>query len=652
MEVVSASFQENLDITVDELFGGFDTIKAVTYSSGMDFMGKIIRWFSDAEVVFGSPVVLDENIATVMNVERRIIENLALPKNAKRFSQRLEDGSLRFFVSRDVRSHEKFYLLASDEHKRVIVGSANFSGSAFFERQREVIVIFDDDEGAWDYYSRRYESYRDDCSDVVEHKIVKAIAVDSEYLADHPDEIPVTRIKDVDVVVVQETVPDAYSDEVIFGADIRGRERELVEYAPNPRKLKGAIVLKPKMVERMRKKSQELRAIYKQRKRELTKLDVDYERQTVSFNGTPINLSPERDDVRRDIDVFVRYIDSLTDVFYGNVALTQQNYWRFASWYFSAPFAPRIRYEAYYDHYDLTNVPVVGIMYGDSNGGKSTFTRLLAKMVSGQMVELLPSNCFTKMYMDKVRANCTGLPVHIDDLSKDQWGKHNEHIVKDDYYGILTDPVLLNYPSICISTNNVPALKPEISKRVVVCRVSARIDRRTGSRMAKRVNDVQAEMGNALFGEYARRMFPRIEDMIDGMREGAIDVPDVFALSSDILCSIFEEHLDELPSWMRRLDFEDYFGNKTVAQGAISKIRNAWISDPESFSVNEAENKLIMTYPEGGPFYQLVWIRDELPVQLNADTSGRSLVMNLAEARALFGLDFKRPWYKRLFGLK
>jgi hypothetical protein len=58
-----------------------------------------------------------------------------------------------------------------------------------------------------------------------------------------------------------------------------------------------------------------------------------------------------------------------------------------------------------------------------------------------------------------------------------------------------------------------------------------------------------------------------------------------------------------------------------------------------------------MTYPEGGPIYQLGWIRDELPVQLDADVSGRSLVMNLAEARVLFGLDFKRPWFKRLFGL-
>lgn len=649
MEVVEAGFVASKEMSVDDLFEGFDAIKVITYSSGMDFMAGIIGKFFDAEVVFGSPAVLDQKVSTVMNVERKVIETLALPKNVKKFSERLEDGTLRFFVSRDMRSHEKLYLLEGAGRRRVITGSANFSGSAFFGVQREIVTVFDDDDAAWEYFMARYIAYRDACSDYVEDKVITAVVADPEYLADNPAELPVLQVKDVDVVVIQETVPDEYVDEIVFVADIRGREGELREYAPNPRLKNGAIVINSKIVERVKRKSSELRAVFKQRRRELTKLDIDYARGTLSFNGDQLDLSPGDDEVARDIAGFVRYIDSLDDVFHGNVDMTQGNYWRFANWYFATPFAPRIRYEAYYNHYDLTNVPVVGIMYGDSNGGKSTFTRLLAKMMSGENVELLSSSYFTPSYLNKVRANCTGVPVHVDDLSKKQWNSHYETVVKDDYYGILTEPVLLNYPAICISTNNVPSLKPEISKRVVMCRVSARIDRETGSRMAKRVNDIQVEMGNALFREYASRMLPLVEEMVDGMRSGDVDVPDIFALSSNVMCSIFEEHLDALPAWMTRLDFDDYFGNETVAQGAIAKVRNAWLSEPGSFTVNEVENKLVWTYPEGGPLYELRYVRDELPVQLDADASGRSLVMDLSAARELFGLDFKVPWYRRIF---
>ena len=651
MEVVRASFKTRDQMSVDELFGNFHNLRAITYSSGLDFMLKVLSDFEDAEVVFGSRTVLDQSLATIMSFQRELIGQMALPKNAKRLSERIDNETLRLFVTRDMRSHEKLFLLEGDAHTRVIMGSANFSASAFHERQREVVTVFDDDPAAWDYYLKRYESLRDICSNHLDPKLLKEVTEDKEHLDDHPDDLPVIAKIDSDTIVIDETEPKEFKEELVFVADVRGHEKEIRRYAPSPKCKKGITVIKPKSIVTMMNRVHEFRQQFKLQRQEMPVLDLDYERGTLTFNGEKQDLNPAGDQIERDIKCLVGYIDSLADLFHGHVGQTQFNFWKFACWYFGSIFAARMRYEANLDNYEVTNIPVIGIMYGDSNAGKSTFTRLLARLMCGKRVELSPSKAFTYKNLADLRANCKGLPIHIDDLTRDQWNRHSENIVKDDRYGMNNPPLLLNYPAICISTNNVPSLKPEISKRVVACKVSARIDRDVGSRMTKRVNTMFNSCGNALFCEFVRTMLPRIEDMVDQMRAEDNDYfPDLFALSSSTLCEIADKYLEKRPAWMREVAFDDYFGDKAISQSAVDHVRRAWLSDPKAFSCNERENKLVWSLPEGASVWELHRVADELPAHLDAKVTGRSLVMNLSDARELFGQTFKRSLWKRIVG--
>ena len=44
--------------------------------------------------------------------------------------------------------------------RRVIVGSANLSETAFSGRQAETLIVFDNDDTAWSHYVAQYEAVR------------------------------------------------------------------------------------------------------------------------------------------------------------------------------------------------------------------------------------------------------------------------------------------------------------------------------------------------------------------------------------------------------------------------------------------------------------------------------------------------------------
>ena len=64
----------------------------------------------------------------------------------------------------------KLYLLEADnpERRRVIVGSANLSERAFGGKQPETLIVFDNDAGAWDHYSREYDAVKETASDKID----------------------------------------------------------------------------------------------------------------------------------------------------------------------------------------------------------------------------------------------------------------------------------------------------------------------------------------------------------------------------------------------------------------------------------------------------------------------------------------------------
>ena len=638
LNVVKAEFKEGIKTGWHELFDGYDELYGITFSSGIPFMDKLFDSFKHVEMIFGCEGILNDDLSTIISAQIVNVEKIVKNKSAKQIANRMKDGSLDIYVSRDTKSHEKIFIMrAEDGRVRVVCGSANMSASAFLGLQRENIVCFDDME-AFDYYKELFDNFKEKCSDSVSEKLLVALGDNEDYVRDNIQEVPIVKtIKKKNVVILE---PSTDSDDAEIVADVKGLEAEIKPLLPKVKPENGKIFVTGEVTRAFKRKYDEHSNVKKANSKRLPKLHIDYDAKKVSFNGKNLEMNPDDEKIKKDISCLTSFIDSLS-AFHGDYEKSKKDYYRFMNWYFCSPFMPYLRYIGSKNDYGVIPFPVMGILYGESNGGKSTFVKLLSKLMAGVNVPFNSSGDFTSSNISDLKASCEGLPINIDDLAKTQYDAHFEKIIKDDNWGIRER--LINYPAIVISTNKLASLKPDISKRVVTCRIDIKIDKESGAYNYKRINESMRQATNAFYCEYVRKMFNVIEEMETSMRDGDdLYFPDIFLESSRVIQEIFEEQGLDIPVYVTELNYSDYFGDLAVGKHAINRIKTAWETEPKMFKVDKKKNALIYTYPENGRLYELKHLQEELPPALEAKVTARSLVMKYDDAIKVFGVSFKR----------
>lgn len=644
LSVVKAVYADTVETNWEELFDGFDRLYAITFSSGIEFVNKVINKFSYAEVVFGCEKIIANDIAAIMSVQIDSVQRLAKSKSAGNLANRLYDGSLQLYVSRDTKSHEKIFILESADHKRVrvITGSANMSASAFCGIQRENIVCFDD-EAAFSHYKVLFETFKETCSDNVSYKAVVNTMNQKDYLKENIKEVPVFQsIEKQKLVFLEQAQPE---DEVEYEivADVKKMQELVKPIMPKMAVQANRIVVAAEPMRVFTKRYTEVRRVAAEAVKQLPKLHIDYDAGTMTFNDENIDLNPNLSEVAKNIKSIQKFFSGM-DYFYGDVEQAKKDYFKYMTWYLATPFMAYLRYFASRNNYDTKLFPMYGVIYGDSNGGKTTFIKFLVKLMCGETVKMNTTEDFTATRIDGLKRVCEGLPLNIDDLAKTQFQNHSERVIKNDEWGI--SDRLVNYPAVSITSNKITSLTKDLSKRAIICRIGAKIDNERGAKNSKRVNESMSELTTAFYGEYVRRMLICIDEMTTEMRENANGkeyFPDIFHASSSVIADIFEACGIDLPDYVRILYYNDYMGDESIGRAAIEKIELAWQADPSKFRVDKKQNRLIYTYPQDGPWYELKYIADELPNSLEAEISGgNQLIMNYEQAQELFGIKFRR----------
>lgn len=643
LRVVKAQFIESAKLNWRDIFEGFDELYGITFSSGIAFMEKVMDMFEHVEMIFGCEDIVDDNIAAVMAMETKSVELIAKSKSAKKMAERIDDGSLVLSVSRDTKSHEKIFVLKSKEGKtRVVTGSANMSSSAFCGLQREDIVCFEDQE-AYEHYKNRFDTFQQNCADNVNQKVLLALGEDPDYIRDNVEEVPIIRTIEKKKMVILEPGESADTETEII-ADIRGLEAEMKPMLPKQKKEDGKVVLTGEFTRAFRRKYTEHANVKKEKAKKLPKLHIDYENEKLLFNEKEMDLNPSAEQISSDLRCLENYMSSLS-VFYGDWQQSQKDYYLFMNWYFASLFMPYLRYVGNKNNYEVTPFPVYGIIYGDSNGGKSTFIRLLSKLMCGTKIPMNSSNDFTSGNIESLKRACEGLPINIDDLAKAQYDAHYEKVIKDDTWGIAEG--FINYPAVTISTNKIAAFKSDISKRTVVCFIGSTLDKESGAKNSKRINESMRQATAAFYCEYVRRMLGRVSEMVEEMKTSDDDYfPDIFNVSSLVLKEIFDEYSASTPEYVAVLSYSDYFGDKAIGKNAMKKIIVAWENDKRNFKIDKKRNTLTYTYEDSSRTYELKYIQQELPPVLEAKVVGSSIIMNLEKAGEVFDRTFKKRFWE------
>lgn len=555
LSVVKAVYADTVETNWEELFDGFDRLYAITFSSGIEFVNKVINKFSYAEVVFGCEKIIANDIAAIMSVQIDSVQRLAKSKSAGNLANRLDDGSLQLYVSRDTKSHEKIFILESADHKRVrvITGSANMSASAFCGIQRENIVCFDD-EAAFSHYKVLFETFKETCSDNVSYKAVVSTMNQEDYLKENIKEVPVFQSIEKQKLIFLEQA--RHEDEVEYEivADVKKMQELVKPIMPKMPVQANRIVVAAEPMRVFGKRYTEVRRVAAETVKQLPKLHIDYDAGTMTFNDENIDLNPNLSEVAKNIKSIQKFFSGM-DYFYGDVEQAKKDYFKYMTWYLATPFMAYLRYFASRNNYDTKLFPMYGVIYGDSNGGKTTFIKFLVKLMCGETVKMNTTEDFTATRIDGLKRVCEGLPLNIDDLAKTQFQNHSERVIKNDEWGI--SDRLVNYPAVSITSNKITSLTKDLSKRAIICRIGAKIDNERGAKNSKRVNESMSELTTAFYGEYVRRMLVCIDEMTTEMRENANGkeyFPDIFHASSSVIA-------DELPN---SLEAEISGGNQLI----------------------------------------------------------------------------------------
>jgi hypothetical protein len=151
LTVVRAELISRDQASWEELFEGFTSLQAITFSSSLEMLLRLADRHDDLEIVFGSESILSREhlalpqagqtiqsygFADALADQKALIEALArlLGRTGQRLLERIAERSLRFRLLRRRPSHEKLYLLKDLAGRRVITGSANLSIAAFESR--------------------------------------------------------------------------------------------------------------------------------------------------------------------------------------------------------------------------------------------------------------------------------------------------------------------------------------------------------------------------------------------------------------------------------------------------------------------------------------------------------------------------------------
>lgn len=637
LDVVKMEFLEAETLSWKELFSGFDTLHAITYSSGIGFVYQLLEMFQKAEIVFGCDEVISYSLQEIMAYQCKTIERLRESASKRKIDlvARIEKGTLRFFVARNVLSHEKIYLLsAEDGRKRVVMGSANMSFAAFGGKQRENISYIDGDK-AYDWYWDCYCQLKEESTDEVAQESLLC-ADDAENL----EQLPIARTIQVKKALVLQPVQEA-KEEVRFVLDIKNLAAKFSTAVPKPDK-KGKLMLSPEKMKTIRRQVVAGKTKEKELQSEYPQLEIFPDEGLVRLNDATLDLQPSHEEVAKDIGLFLKYMDGY-EKFNGDKKGMQRRYFEFANWFFCSPFMACMRDMAVRYNQNLLPYPVFGLVYGQSKAGKTSFLETLLKMMIGQKTKISAPD-FTRSSIEGLKRTVKGAPIIVDDLTNTRFNQHAIETIKNDDFGVADG--LLHYPAVVISANeDVKAVAPEVIRRTVICRVQAGLTN-TQVMQSSVVRTVQREIGTAFYREYLRRMLPIVNDLLEALKDDDSEsAPDILARSSQVLLDLFAEYCErEVPDYVRLLSLEDYFSEKVTGSYAIKTIQDAWRTSRSSFEISEKNNELRYN---AGATWEADRILKELPETLEPHKSRDWVVMDLDEAKKFFEIDFKKNWLDR-----
>ena len=577
-----------------ELLTGYTRFRAVTYSVSIPMIYELLTQanYDEFQVIFGSEKLVRGDMRTILGVQAHIREGLAEgflgiggldnPKAAA-IMDRIAEGKGQLRAMHDKIAHSKIYLLDGNGQRRVILGSANLSETAFMGRQGEIMTAYDDDDYMWAEVDRIYNALLKLSSSRVSFDPTKPVSRRDAQVV--PLELPlfneIMRTKEPVTIYAPQNGPTPDSDEAL-AVSVEAYE-SLFDIATNgslPKPKGGVTTWTPALVKRIQRNVQAAKPPTEDHSHELR-----YVGGSFMYNGTVLErpAGDEFDNIQSDADLFTRYINNFSE-FEDGFDNLQRDYFAVMSWLFFSPFMPRLKKAKADKGPGDYSCKMVAILYGESNCGKTDVVEMLLSGMFGP-TKYLRDREFTRNQVLYRQGMARLYPLFYDDIqttrftAKDGQGTN---IVKS-YDSLYSE--MAEYPCIIASLNSdTIELPPEVRKRCLTVYTDSPLpmdDVQKTQRLQRERQRINNRIGTFLYREYLYRMDQRLPTDPEELAQ-----LDYLATSSSLLVEMFEESLrvgEDLPTWCESVttkDFdESYWGRKRDDIKTLHLDPELWVSD-------------------------------------------------------------------------
>ena len=477
INVVKAQFSVSENISYLDLFEGFTDLYTINIATNLDFLTNLLNMFQQVEFVLGNPALVASTLENTFAMQRNTLQEIYKSEAYDQIIERYNSGQLNIYLADAPLYPETLFCLKNKDTgaTRVILGGGNLDQLATNSDKNQAFIYFDD-EDAYTYYWNLFTTFKEENSTVLTKQAFDVTYEDTQMIENLPILQKATNDPEHIYSVISKTTIVKTGE---YLSDIERLAKDFVELPKADRKAQAKIpadkvsVIKRKTLENI----QARRAKFE---RFMPQLVIEPEKHRAFYNGSEFNLRPHRGDIKRDAETYLQYMEGFNSAVPAkNIAPLKIEYFKLMSWCFLSPFLARIRTtirEATVTD-EVFTYPIVALLCGQSNAGKTIYASLLMKMMTDSaLYKAFGQSNFTKTRIDSLLCDIKGLPILIDDITQTQFTNNSGNIIKQEERVLReTKPENLNYYSAILLTANkdLNSLKNELTKRMVVFHVNA-----------------------------------------------------------------------------------------------------------------------------------------------------------------------------------
>lgn len=642
-----------------DLFSGFDEIRAITFSYDIKFIDKIMKMFDYGEIILGARFMSrrDDDLHKLVGEAYALAEAMTISEIAadavrekNDLVERMSKNDLLIRSPLYLIDHRKIYLLRSDDGRtRVIKGSVNMTGSAWSNNQLENIEVDDSFEG-YEAYLRDFETAWDLSADIPED----VVACKKTNKPENDIGFIKSAIKTREAIVLEEKPKDKVSyEDIRYTIEVEKtyqKNKEIVA-GLKPDVRDGKVLIIPEKLKRVinnRKVIERKKVSIEERIKSYPSLTFNYDTKEAFINGEKQNLNPDKEDVKKDINLLFDAMDNYERDFIGDTERVRENHYKLLNLLFSSPFHAKLRCVADSQNIPTSSLPLYTLITSTgANTGKTFMTKLILKLMSGKKLEAFDVKSIKTKDIDVIIQQYKGMPIFVDEIHGTYLSRLSTNIKNSQ---LCERRFLEEQPLMIFAGNRLKDPAEPERKRMPFLSYDTNLKSDIDPMAYQaRGRKIQRQAGNALYREYLRRMLDEVINLIDYIFENNNKedgyYPDITNISSKVLIEIFKDYGYQLPTYVREFNWNDDFSYnaKYISEDAIEGIRRMWNISHRNFIIR-SEVVIIESGKDTQSSRTLKSWANSLPPEFNASYSETrdktSIIVDRKELEKRLGFKF------------